>query len=84
MTMQFGQLNCLHHADAVNEGKYLYQERVMGQEKEAVDEKDLAVRSYGPDSSSGSEAFADEGNAEDANNMVDDDDDAYDIDDEEM
>jgi small subunit ribosomal protein S2 len=42
-------------ADAVSEGKYVYQERIVGQQKEDVDEEDLAVRSYEPEAPSVSE-----------------------------
>lgn len=38
-------------SDSVIEGKYLFQERLMGQEKEEADEEDLSVRSYEPEPS---------------------------------
>lgn len=39
-------------SDSVNEGKYLFQEKLMGQGKEEADEKDMAVRSYEPEQES--------------------------------
>jgi small subunit ribosomal protein S2 len=36
-------------SDSVVEGKYLFQEKLMGQEKEEADDEDLTVRSYEPE-----------------------------------
>jgi small subunit ribosomal protein S2 len=70
-------------SDSVIEGKYLFQERLMGQEKEEADEEDLAVRTYEPEqpSFSGGAGEVDEAsNAGKAVEIVDDEDDDVDND----
>jgi small subunit ribosomal protein S2 len=57
-------------SDAVIEGKYLFQERLMGQEKEEADEEDLAVRSYEPEPSPSADVTDAENVSDDANNGV--------------
>ncbi len=39
-------------SDSVIEGKYLFQEKLMGKEKEEADEEDMVVRSYEPEQAS--------------------------------